>query len=559
MLPKFPRLTPRLTAATAAALCATLAGCSDHPPTAPASADAAPRLSQSGESKFDEESKLSLIEATTSMRPVAMAVAPWGAGGQAAVLSSNRGGFPLEGSRYLVVSSGGAESFERDSDGANSVAYNSPCDAADVRCDVGGVDLTLTLPSDAQMVEFDVRYYTWDFDGHLDPFRVYELAESGPPRQVFEATTLDGLTAGFGGELRYGATVRRVSLNVAGYPLQNGYKVLKLRFEASDSPSAGQPDRTLDSGALIDRLRVLTTSNRDGHVPVVRGTAASPDPVPYTQASTVTGVIDDAGTGGSPIASAEYSVDGGRYAPMLASEGAFGTSATQSVSGQLGPSSVNFYVRTVCVRGRDDAGNLSANACVDQVVYDPAQSYVLGSGWFESLPGAYGDGSGADYPIRGRTSFGFSTGYKPGAIAPTGDTRFTLKAAGLEFRSTSNEYLFVSGAEGRYKGRGAVTLNGAPLTEPGTGRKLTGEAFGLLVAATDGRAAGREDAVRIRIWRLSDQGVVYDNLRACGLNDAALVETASPGAYYDCTTVRGGQITVGSGTAGSGGGKRPRK
>ena len=558
MLPKFPRLTPRLTAATAVALCAALAGCSDHPPTAPASADAAPRLSQSGESKFDEESKLSLIEATTSMRPVSIAVAPWGAGGQAAVLSSSRGEFPLEGNRYLVVSSGGAESFDRDSDGANSVPYDSPCEA-DVRCDVGGVDLTLTLPSDAQSVEFDVRYYTWDFDGHLDPFRVYELAEAGPPKQVFEATTLDGLDGGLG-ELRYGATVRRVSLNVAGYPLQDGYKVLKLRFEASDSPSAGKPDRTLDSGALIDRLRVLTTSNRDELAPVVGTTAASPNPVPYTQTSAVTSVIDDAGTGGSRIASAEYSVDGGRYAPMVPSgTTAFGTSATQSVSGQLGSSSVNFYVRTVCVRGRDERDNLSAEKCVDQVVYDPAQNHVLGSGWFESLPGAYGDGSGADYPIRGRTSFGFSTGYKPGAIAPTGDTRFTLKAAGLEFKSTSNEYLFVSGAEGRYKGRGAVTLNGAPLSEPGTGRKLTGEAFGLLVAATDGRTTGKEDAVRIRIWRLTDGGVIYDNLRACGVNDAALVETASPGAYYDCTTVRGGQITVGSGTAGSGGGKRPRK
>jgi hypothetical protein len=541
--------------AAAVALCAMLAGCSDDPATAPG-ASAAPRQTQSGDQSFAYEAAEAPVEATTIMRPTSTGVAVWGAVGQAAVESSGRASFPLEGSRYLVVSSGLAESFDEDGDGANTVSHGSACDPVDRRCDLGGVDLALTLPSDAQSVEFGVRYYTWDFDGHLDPFRVYELTETGPvPR--FEATTVTEFGGEFGGGLRYGPD-RQVSLNVSGLPLQpDGTKLLKLRFEASDSPTGDTPDRTLDSGALIDKLRVLTASNQDRLAPVVRDVAANPSPVPYTQASAVTAKVDDAGSGGSVIASAEYSVDGGRYTPMTAVGSAFGTSATQAVSGALGASAVNFYVRTVCVRGQDGRGNAGTAPCVEQAVYDPAQNYVVGSGWFESLPGAYGDGGAADYQVRGRASFGFSTGHKPGAIAPTGETRFTFKAAGLAFKSTSNEYLYANGTEGRYKGKGELTLNGRALTDPATGGSLGGEAFGLLVAATDGKTLNKPDAVRVRIWRLSDGATVYDNHRACGVAEA-LPETATPGSYYGCTELRGGQMIVGSAN-GTNSGKKPRR
>src|SRR4029078_671659 len=86
-----------------------------------------------------------------------------------------------------------------------------------------------------------------------------------------------------------------------------------------------------------------------------------------------------------------------------------------------------------------------------------------------------------------------------GKCVPDGDTEFQFHAAGMNFKSTSYEWLAIAGANAQYKGSG--TINGS------------GDYF-FMLTATDGdlKAKGTPDTFRMKIWNKTTLAVVYDNL-----------------------------------------------
>lgn len=147
-----------------------------------------------------------------------------------------------------------------------------------------------------------------------------------------------------------------------------------------------------------------------------------------------------------------------------------------------------------------DNGNLSGTATTVNglqalvVIYDPNGGWVTGGGWINSPAGAF-----TPIPtLTGAATFGFVSRYQNGASVPTGTTEFQFKAGNLNFKSTSYEWLVISGGKkAQYKGVG--TINGS-----GNFR------FMLTVIDGDQHGSSGVDKLRIRIWSDSN-GLVYDN------------------------------------------------
>ena len=144
-----------------------------------------------------------------------------------------------------------------------------------------------------------------------------------------------------------------------------------------------------------------------------------------------------------------------------------------------------------------DNRNLAATSSSTYVVvYDPSAGFVTGNGRINSPAGAYT----ANPTLSGRATFGFVSKYQNGNNVPTGNTDFQFKLANFNFKSTSYEWLVVSGAKARFRGVGTVNGIGG---------------YGFELTAIDGQVngGGGVDKFRIKIW-LGNQGngVVYDNL-----------------------------------------------
>ncbi len=83
------------------------------------------------------------------------------------------------------------------------------------------------------------------------------------------------------------------------------------------------------------------------------------------------------------------------------------------------------------------------------VIYDPGGGFVTGGGWFDSPIGAYT----LNPSLNGKASFGFNSKYQRGANIPTGSTEFQFRVADFNFRSSSYDWLVVSGARAHIKAR----------------------------------------------------------------------------------------------------------
>ena len=149
-------------------------------------------------------------------------------------------------------------------------------------------------------------------------------------------------------------------------------------------------------------------------------------------------------------------------------------------------------IHTVCVTVTDD-DEASDRECAESyvVVYDPSAGFVTGGGWITAAPGSLP----ADPSASGPGRFGFVSKYKKGAQVPDGSTEFQFQAGGLNFHSSSYQWLVVAGSKAMYKGSG--TLNGA------------GD-HSFLVSAVDGGKGGA-DRFRIKIWETASGTVVFDN------------------------------------------------
>jgi hypothetical protein len=183
-------------------------------------------------------------------------------------------------------------------------------------------------------------------------------------------------------------------------------------------------------------------------------------------------------------------------------DGATGTGATPTHSYPA----TGIY--NVCLTVHD--GSLDSDAaCTLAVVYDPSAGFVTGGGWIDSPAGAYK----ADETLAGKATFGFVSKYQRGASVPTGTTAFEFDLAGLEFSSTSYEWLVVNktGTNAQFKGSGLI--NGA--ADP------NGNAYKFMLWAED----GSRDTFRIRIWWEDAAGEhdVYDNTTAQAIGAGNIV------------------------------------
>jgi len=138
------------------------------------------------------------------------------------------------------------------------------------------------------------------------------------------------------------------------------------------------------------------------------------------------------------------------------------------------------------------------------VVYDPSAGFVTGGGWIISPPGAYS----ADPSLTGKANFGFVSKYKKGQSTPDGETEFQFQAGGLNFHSTSYDWLVISGARAQFKGTGTVNDAGS---------------FGFLLTAVDGQVngGGGVDKFRMKIMDKVTAAVVYDSQLGAADSSAA--------------------------------------
>jgi hypothetical protein len=251
-------------------------------------------------------------------------------------------------------------------------------------------------------------------------------------------------------------------------------------------------------------------SLRDDKPPTILNVVASPNPAPVGSSVALTATIDDSATDGSTIISAVYTIDAGLPQTMLATDGSF-DSATENVVGSISPFP-EAGVHNVCVSGTDSAGNTSTGECILLAVYDPDAGFVTGGGWIDSPAGAYF----ADPSSTGKANFGFVSKYKKGATTPTGNTEFQFKAGGLNFHSSSYDWLVVNqgGANAQFKGLGSINGSLSP----------NGNPYEFMLWVGDNET----DTFRIRIWyadasNMESEVDIYDNGFNQGIDGGSII------------------------------------
>jgi predicted extracellular nuclease len=147
-------------------------------------------------------------------------------------------------------------------------------------------------------------------------------------------------------------------------------------------------------------------------------------------------------------------------------------------------------IYTVAVTVTDSYSKSDSGVYEFIVVYDPNGGFVTGGGWIMSPAGAYA----ADPSLTGKATFGFVSRYKKGAAVPEGNTEFQFHAAGFNFKSSSYQWLVVSGPNAQFKGVGTINGEGSYMFKLWAGD-------------------GNPDTFRIKIWweDASGEQVVYDN------------------------------------------------
>jgi K(+)-stimulated pyrophosphate-energized sodium pump len=223
--------------------------------------------------------------------------------------------------------------------------------------------------------------------------------------------------------------------------------------------------------------------------PIPSDILAEPNPVEVNADFVVNATLDDSSTGGSKIASAEYSLDGTTWWSMEPADGAMDTPIEKIVA-KLSVTKAGVY--KLQVHGSDELGNVASEKSIVLIVYDP-DGIATGDGSIKSPVGAYTAGS----TLTGKATFKFDVQYRKGDRLPTGQTEFTFSAADMTFKSTSYDWLVVSESKARCKGTG--TINGS------------GKYGFMLIVVDESREASKSKKFRMKIWDKTTGKTVYDN------------------------------------------------
>jgi hypothetical protein len=271
-----------------------------------------------------------------------------------------------------------------------------------------------------------------------------------------------------------------------------------------DSPAPDFATRTIC--ARVSSLSPFVIA-RLNSPPVVGAITAPINPTQVNTAINASASFTDSGTSDTHTALWNWG-DGGASAGVVTETGGSG-----SVSGSHTYTAAGVYVVTLTVT--DNRGSSGQSLFQYVVIYDPSAGFVTGGGWINSPPGAYVPNPS----LTGKANFGFVSKYQNGAGVPTGNTEFQFKAGNLNFKSTSYEWMVISGGKkAQYKGFGTINGSGS---------------YRFMLTAIDGDqpGGGGQDKFRIKIWSDSG-GLVYDNQ----MND--------PDSNDPTTVLGGGSIVI---------------
>ena len=271
---------------------------------------------------------------------------------------------------------------------------------------------------------------------------------------------------------------------------------------------------TIIGGMVIYSKRETKEEEKvlDTEGPIPSEIIVEPNPVRVNMPFTLSAKLDDLATGSSKIASAEYSLDGISWIPMVAADGAM-DSPIEKVVARASVTKPGIY--NLMVRGSDEMGNKATAKSVELIVYDPENGSISGEGWIDSPNEAYS----ADYSLTGKAPFKFISEYKDENVTPSGQTEFVFTPANIAFKSTSYDWLVISGAEAHCKGSGKINNSGD---------------YGFILIIVDGklRGEGEADKFRIKIWNKATGKIVYDN------------GVGGPEEVLPITSIMGGKIEI---------------
>jgi hypothetical protein len=251
----------------------------------------------------------------------------------------------------------------------------------------------------------------------------------------------------------------------------------------ADAGSARTTITCADDGTY----EVTLTGGRSSDTATVTVTNAAPEITSVSSGKTVeTGKVTrvrvkftDAGTRDEHTCRIDWK-DGSKPAAGKVTAGSCKAEHTYRTAGLFAP------VVTVT----DDDGASVSHTVAELVVYDRKAGGATGDGSFTSPAGAYPAGP----KLTGKADFSFTAAYGKSGTKPSGKVAFDFAGAKLKFRSTSTEWLVVTGSEAVLQGYGTVGGKGGYL---------------FRVTAGDG-----PDTFQIKIWKKSDGKVVYDNRTA---------------------------------------------
>ncbi|MFE9644096.1 family 43 glycosylhydrolase [Streptomyces sp. NPDC006365] len=235
----------------------------------------------------------------------------------------------------------------------------------------------------------------------------------------------------------------------------------------------GTYEVTLTGGRGSDTLTVTV----DNAAPVITAGTGPKDPVAAGRSAVVTADFTDLGSGDTQTCRVDWK-DGTEPATGTVSGSRCEATHTYTKAGIHRPE----------ITVTDDDGGSDSAKLPELIVYDRAAGPIAGVGVISSPAGAYP----AKPTLTGPAGFSFGATYKKGATVPSGGATFDYAAAKLKFRSTSSDWLVVTGADAQYQGSG--TVNGT-------------SGYGFRITVTNS-----PDTYRIKIWKKTTGDVLYDNL-----------------------------------------------